>query len=454
MRRRLLLAATPLLALVLLALAVPAAIATAGVNSADLVRDRVGDASRFATALLTAPRGDDARLIAELDDYALLYETPVWLLTREGSVVHAAGGAPEPPESALDEITAVLTGRTPATPGIVWPWGPESVSIVAPIGYDSQVVAALVLDAPTDRVRRATGLAWLAIALLGLVPAAIACWLLWPLSRWVLRPVGQLERFAVDMARGDLDARVPADAGPPELRTLARSFNSMADVVSRTVTRQRQFVSDASHQLRTPLAGARLSVENLTPHLADAPDAQDSYRDAIDGLERMTGMVSGLLAATELEARPTGVAAIEESLVPASARWTETGERAGIRVTASYEPATVIDPAGGLVAVVDELVDNAVRLSGAGAIDIRGRRAGDRYVVSVTDDGAGFTADERAAATQRFWRSPKSQNVPGTGLGLGIVRQVIGDVGGDLVLDDAPGGGLRVIVEVPLVPPR
>lgn len=456
MRRRLLVAVAPVVLLLLLAVGIPVAGTVADRHTADLGSDRLGDGSRFAVAALTALAAEDEgslqRLRAELDAYASLYDSPVWLVDREAAVLHGTDDAP-PPAVVRDALEDVLAGQSPALPARVWPWSGPTTHVVVPVGRDSQVIAALVLQAPTATARATILGEWALLGGLLAVPAALLLLGLWPLSRWLMRPVEDLERSAVAVAGGDLDARAATASGPPELRGLGRTFNLMVESVSTTVQRQQEFLADASHQLRNPIASTRLAVENLQPHLDEDPVAEQTYRDAIDDVERMTAVVEGLLAATRLQTRPAQVSTVREALGSRERHWRAVCDDAGLPLDVSLADLdhSVLEPTGGMAAAVDELLSNAVRLSGATRLRVEGGADPDSggYRLAVVDDGHGLTPDERDRATQRFWRSPRVQNVTGTGLGLTILTQVLADVGGRLDLEEAPGGGLTVALLLP-----
>ncbi|MDT9592886.1 HAMP domain-containing sensor histidine kinase [Nocardioides zeae] len=462
MRRRLLQVLLPLLALLVVGISVPAATAIAERHTGELVADRINDASRLSVAAFAALSGGAGieggieRLAAELDDYAELYDTGVWLVDRDRELLHAAGaGTPPLPAGADGALDQVLAGQSPEVARTVWPWQTAGELIVAPVGRDSQVVAALVLDVPVTAVRHATLLDWGVLALALLVPLGAAVALVGPTTRWLLRPVHALESTAAEVASGDLEARAAADTGPPELRTLGRSFNTMVDAVRTTVERQQAFLGDAAHQLRNPVASLRLSVENLEAHVDRRdPEARATYADAIDDLDRMSGVIDGMLAATRFQNRPSRETPAGEALEPGRAGWLARCAEAGLEAEVVVaDPGTrIVEPTGGLVACVDELVANAVRLSGGTRVLVRAGRGGaGAYRVEVVDDGRGLDAQEREAATRRFWRSPRVQNVAGTGLGLTILGQVSADAGGRLELAETPGGGLTATLVLRVV---
>jgi signal transduction histidine kinase len=329
----------------------------------------------------------------------------------------------------------------------VWPWEQVNLVVVEPVGRDSEVVAAVVTISPTDSLRSAILRQWGLLALAGLVPMLGVVAVAWPMSRWVLRPVRRLDDATAALAGGQLDARADELGGPPELRRLATSFNVMVDVVGRALRRQRAFVSDASHQLRNPLASLRLAVDNLAPHVTD--DAgREAQRIAVDEAEEMGRVLDTLLAATRLDsasaAEPVEVDSLLATHVP--------GWRAlagDMRLDIAVPPGLrALEPPGGLGSVLDELVGNAIRLSGGTRVRVWGRTADGRVELHVTDDGAGLTDQERADAVRRFWRAPRHQNIAGTGLGLAICAELIGSAGGELELLPAEPHGLDAVVRL------
>ncbi|GEC28475.1 signal transduction histidine kinase [Pseudonocardia autotrophica] len=449
-------AIAPLLVLLMLGVLVPTAGTVAERHTATLVADRLSDASRFSVLALTALTGGTAlqadlvRLRAELDEYADLYDTPMWFLDREQQVLHATDGTP-PPAEATARLTGVLAGQLPPVERTVWPWRVEPELVVTPVGRDSQVVAALVLAVPTDSVRARILGDWALLGGLFALVATLAVWLVGPMTRWILRPVADLERSAAAVRAGQLDTRAAPDSGPPELRNLSAGFNDMVDAVRRTIERQQRFVADAAHQLRNPIASVRLSVENLEPHLGTDADARVAYSDAVDDLERMSSVLSSMLAATAVADRPAGAGPVGAAIGQRGSSWRAVVEDAGMTFAEDLAGTStrVREPTGGLAAAVDELVANAVRLSRGSTVTVRGRPDGSGYRIEVADDGRGLDENGRRRATERFWRSPHDQNVPGTGLGLAIVAQVLDDAGGALELAETPGGGLTAVVRVP-----
>jgi len=261
--------------------------------------------------------------------------------------------------------------------------------------------------------------------------------------------VRRLDEATAAVAGGRLDARADEVGGPPELRSLARSFNTMVDVVGRALRRQREFVADASHQLRNPLASLRLAVDNLEPHVSGEAGLE-AQRIAVDEAEEMGRVLDTLLAATRLDsasaAEPVEVDALLATHVPG---WRALAQEAGMVLRVDVAPGLrVLEPPGGLGSVLDELVGNAIKLSGGTEVLVRAEAGGDAVELHVVDDGTGLDETERADALSRFWRSTQHQNIPGTGLGLAICAELISSAGGELRLDAAEPHGLDAVVRL------
>ncbi|HEY8372844.1 MAG TPA: HAMP domain-containing sensor histidine kinase [Pseudonocardiaceae bacterium] len=454
MLRRLLLVLVPLLVLLAAALGVPLGVAVAQRETQEVYLDRLTDAGRFASLAENAlASGRVSALHDELRRYDELYGISAALVAPGGRVLLASRPEPDLSEDAVAEgLADAFAGYRPAAPGVVWPWDSRPLVVVEPVGRDSEVVAAVVTVSPTASLRAEVLRQWGLLGVIGLLPLVALVAAAWPVSRWVLRPVRRLDEATAAVASGRLDIRADLD-GPPELRRLAHSFNTMVDVVGRALRRQRAFVSDASHQLRNPLASLRLAVENLAPHL-QGEEARAAHQLAVEEAAEMGRVLDALLAATRLESAaastPVDVDELVAGRVPA---WRASAERAGLRLHIEIPPGLrVLEPPGGLGSVLDELVSNAVRLSGGSRVTVRAVLGDGAVELHVVDDGDGLSEEERTAALERFWRSPRHQNVPGTGLGLAICAELVSTAGGRLWLEPAPPRGLAAVVRLPKAP--
>ncbi|WP_456245382.1 ATP-binding protein [Longispora urticae] len=447
-----LLVLVPLLVGLFAALGVPLAAYIAQRETQTVYLDRLADADRFASLADDALRRDRTEaLTAELRRYSDLYGIDVGLFSVDGRLLDSSRTAPRTDSPAVAEALATaLAGYRPDRVDAVWPWRDAPMVVVEPVGRDSGVIAAVVLVAPTGDLRSTILGRWGLLFGLGLVPLALVVAVAVPLARWVLRPVRELDSATIAIAAGRLDARAATVTGPPELRRLATSFNTMAGTVARILRLQRTFVADASHQLRNPLASLRLAVEVLGPHVA--PEGRAAHADAVAEAGELERVVEALLALTEVEgAAPLGTPQPLSDVFAAHVRrWDPQVTAAGMRLVTDVAPGLATHaPPDGLGSVLDELVDNAARLSGGTVLTVGAVLDGDRVVLTVRDDGAGLTAEERSRAAGRFWRGAAHQNLPGTGLGLAICSELVAAWGGELSLHALEPRGLEVRIALP-----
>ncbi|WP_430502560.1 ATP-binding protein [Micromonospora trifolii] len=466
MHRRLLVVLVPLAVLLVAALGVPLSITVAEREMQETYVNRLNDVGRFASLAETAlSTGRTEALQQELTRYHELYGIPVALIDTSGAVLLGPADAYRKAaraEAALPRIvTAALAGAR-SEPSWEWaPWDDSALVVAEPVGRDSEVVGAVVTISDLSRTRELILVRWARLAGLGLLPLLALTAVAWPVSAWVLRPVRKLDAATSRISEGDLTIRADDEAGPIELRRLARSFNTMMDAVENAAQRQRAFVSDASHQLRNPLTSLRLAVESLAPHLRPEGDGQQVYDVAVDELKAMQRMLNSLQASARMESmRTASPVALDEVLATRVDRWRALTANAGQTLAVDVPPGLrLLEPPGGLGSILDELISNALRLSDAQAVEVTAG-AGDGAVVTVAvrDDGQGIDVPERAQALQRFWRSPRHQNVSGTGLGLAICADLIGAAGGELRLEeglprpDGSGHGLAAVVVLPVAP--
>ena len=340
----------------------------------------------------------------------------------------------------------------------------ELVYVAVPVADRGSVVGGLRLTYITDPIDSATRRYWLFLASMAVVSIAAVALLGMMLARWLARPIDRLEDAAVALGAGHLGSRVEDPKGPEELKALAKSFNRTAARLQELVTSQDAFVADASHQLRTPLTGLRLRLENLESDVAEV--AREDLDAALAEVDRMARMVDGLLTLARADrgapgsVAPLDVRPIVEERV---ATWAPFAEERGIRLQSAVTGATwVMGDSDRLTQVFDNLVANALdALDDGGAVTLwADPRVGETPTVEihVTDDGPGMTPHERSRAFDRFWRADprRSGDFGGSGLGLPIVAKLVRADGGSVRLDESPGGGLDAVVTlaaVELLPP-
>jgi signal transduction histidine kinase len=322
--------------------------------------------------------------------------------------------------------------------------------VAVPVASQGRILGAVRITVPSSTVDERVRETWWRLAALSAVVLATVGAVGLILARSVTRPVLQLDEAARRLASGDLDARVGAVEGAPELARLAEQFDATADRLQQMVDAQRRFVGDASHQLRTPLAALRLRLETMQT----APGEEATRDAAIAEVDRLSRLVQSLLelarstdaepVVTEVDLRPIVDERRDAWLEAARAREIDL-----VVLGPSSVSAVAVD--GAVEQVLDNLIANALAVAPAGstielALDPGPTATTHGPVLRVTDQGPGLPPDQRARATSRFWRAPDAPP-GGTGLGLAIVDHLVMAGGGHLELEAGPGGvGLRATV--------
>ncbi|MZD05519.1 HAMP domain-containing protein [Streptomyces sp. SID5785] len=308
---------------------------------------------------------------------------------------------------------------------------------------DVTVFAGAPLSAERSAVTTTSRAMLIGFPLLLVVVAAVT----WLVTRRALRPVeGIRAEMAAITASRDLGRRVPVPGTHDEVARLARTTNETLAALEDSVERQRRFVADASHELRSPIASLRtqLEVGAAHPALLDVPGA-------VEDTVRLQELAADLLLLARLDAgeRPAGTAVDVAALVRE-----ELSQRAGDRVPVSVsvqgERTRVTGSRGQLARVVTNLVDNAQRHARTTVrVTVEGESG--RVLVAVADDGDGVPEAERERVFERFVRldDARSRDGGGAGLGLAIARDVAERHGGTLTVATAPGGGALFTLGLP-----
>lgn len=275
----------------------------------------------------------------------------------------------------------------------------------------------------------------------------------WVLVGRALRSVEGIRRTVADIDARALAARVEVPPTRDEIAALASTMNAMLDRLQVSDRAQRAFVSDASHELRSPLATVSTAAE-LAGRTSD-PATRDRLIATINAeLTRMRSLVANLMALARADAHDsTGVAADVDldDLVEREAQRLRT--TSALRVGVRIEPVRVrADPAR-IVQPLRNLVDNAERHA-RGAIDLTVLRDGDEAVVRVDNDGPVIPVESRERVFERFVRldESRSRDAGGSGLGLAIARAELVSQGGDVSVVDHPQGWCRFEIRLPIEP--
>ncbi|HEV7908999.1 MAG TPA: HAMP domain-containing sensor histidine kinase [Pseudonocardiaceae bacterium] len=459
MRSRLLGIVLSLVVLVLLGMGIPLGRGVASAEQQRLFLDRLTDTSRFSS-IAQRPLIDDqpSLLTPELERYDQLYGIGVAVLDRDPkTVVASRSGLDTSSPDVADAVNSALAGRLPDAPALVMPWDDKQLVLAEPVLVDGEVRGVVVTSSPTDKTRLRVLIWWTVLLVSSLLVLGLAVLAALPVVRWTLRPVRRLDdatgKLLAAVVSGQPVQPVGADSGPPELRKLSRSFDQMAANLGDALAAQRAFVADASHQLRNPLTALKLRLSNLEGHVD--PEAEVHQIAALSETDRLNRILDELLSMARAESSSVDPVAVDVDRAVAGrlAAWTPAAASKDVHLVLDGEPGgTALAPPRGVEAVLDALLDNALKFTGESTlihVDVRRRDGVVR--IAVRDHGPGLQDDELERATDRFWRSPTHQNVPGSGLGLSIVRRIVERVDGEVRLERPDGGGLRVVVQIPAV---
>jgi signal transduction histidine kinase len=348
--------------------------------------------------------------------------------------------------SSRPEFISALKGNIAAGTRHSSTLGTDLIFVAVPISSGGVVRGAVRITYPTSALDSRVRRYWLLLAAIGGVVLGAATVVGLRFARTLTEPLSALEETAAAVGAGDLQARAPADSGPPEIRALASEFNDTVSRLEALLHSQDEFVADASHQLRTPLAALRLRLENLERDVGES--GKDDLAGALAELGRLSRLVDGLLALARADAaKPAPVAVDVRGIVAArvDARSPELVGR-GVLVDVRLEaPLRALATPGALEQILDNLLSNALAVSQPGdTIAIDGHRSTGGVVLHIRDHGPGMSAEQRSRAFDRFWRAGSPGG--GTGLGLAIVRRLVTGDDGEIALREAEGGGLDVVI--------
>lgn len=265
----------------------------------------------------------------------------------------------------------------------------------------------------------------------------------WVGARWLAQPINRLAAAAHDLGQNIHRPPLPED-GTTECRQASRVFNQMQARIRQQLDERDRFVAAVSHDLRTPLTRLRLRVENIT-------DPQERHLLGRD-IAEMNAMISATLDYLGGSANPEPLAQLDiQALVESLA---DDQQACGHRVSVQGHANPLPAQAGALRRCLDNLVGNAIRYGGNAEITLHD--TGTTVTIAVRDHGPGLPDSELSRVLVPFYRVEGSRNrhSGGVGLGLSIAHDIVQRHGGKLQLDNAPGGGLLVLVELPRPAPE
>lgn len=294
----------------------------------------------------------------------------------------------------------------------------------------------------------------------GVVALVLSLFLVFVMGWWIASPLRKIAAAAGSVAAGDAHP-IPLE-GPAEVKQLASAFNEMTSRVQTGLQSQRDFVANVSHELKTPLTSIQGFAQAILDGTASTPeDLKQAAGIISDEAARMNRLVLDLLTLARLEAgtanlkrTPLDLAALLRGVAE---KLTPQARSAQVTLQVEVQPLPgLIGDEDRLAQVFTNLLDNAIKYSGGGAVRLAARRAGDQVEVSVADNGPGLSPEDQARIFERFYQADKSRRGGagrGVGLGLAIAREIVAAHGGTIQVASALGKGSNFVVRLPIVRP-
>lgn len=422
-----------------------------------LERDAFILAGRVEEALEEGTATGDRAIGALVARYSATEQMRVVIVDADGLSVASSdpgrGGGED--FSNRPEFASALTGQPTTGERESVTLGEELFYVAVPVLSGDDVVGAVRISAPAKMVDDRAASRVRSLFVVAGISLLIAIGVALLFASYVTRPLERLRSATASLSRGDLSQRADVDSGPPEVRELANTFNTMAERTEQLVDQQRTFAGTASHQLRTPLTALRLRLDQLASGPDETVVAQ--AEGAIAETDRLRRMIEGLLALSRAEGRTETVEVDLDAVVAERVEnWSPLADEHGVRLVARpVGPLEVLALDGALEQIIDNLIDNALDVAPEGStITVGVINPSERTVeLHVIDEGPGLSDEQLGLAFDRFWRAAGAAP-GGTGLGLAIVRELARAGGGDAELRHAPSGGIDATITLPRPPHR
>jgi signal transduction histidine kinase len=351
------------------------------------------------------------------------------------------------------EIQAALGGRVSQGRRFSETLNESVLYTAVPIVLGDRVGGAVRVTQNVDAIDRRVRRDVLGLVGIGLIALVLGLAFAWFLAGTLARPLQRLAATARRVEAGELGARADPE-GSREHREVAQAFNDMTDRLEHVLAAQREFVANASHQLRTPLTGLRLRLEAAS--LKAGPELSEELDAAEREVDRLARLLTALLTLAREGDRPPPrqAVSVSESVERAVERWEERAAQTGhgLRLDCRDSGLAAVSEED-LAIVLDNLVENALVYStDEGTITLQCDREGAEVVVAVEDEGPGLQAGEEEQVFERFARGSRGQTAHGTGLGLAIVATLARRWGGSARIANRPAGGARAEIRLPTAP--
>lgn len=413
-----------------------------------LERDSFIIAGNSAVAVAVPSATHSAELDALLANYKATSEAVVLVTDKNGVIVAATDPKIKPGDSfsSRPEIETALGGEVASGERYSQTLNYRIFYVAVPILAGKHVLGTVRVTFPSSVVDDIVASRLRGIAIVASITLILALLVALVLATSVTKRLRNLQEVTEKFSDGDYETRADVSTGASEIKSLARSFNKMADQLTRLLEQQRAFAADASHQLRTPLTALQLRLERVVELINSDPNgANERLEAAMVETDRLQNVVEGLLvlsrASAELspELHTYNIANIAAERVT---NWSALASESNVKIEfEGPQTALVLAVPGALEQVIDNFIDNALEIVVAETtITVRIDRAFDTTTLHVLDEGPGLPEEDLEKAFNRFWRARSDAN--GSGLGLAIVERLVTASGGQVKLENRHPHGL------------
>lgn len=398
-----------------------------------------------------------AQVMEMLDEGSL---TRVMITDTEGLVLYdsASVGETAPRYLLVQELVRALNGQDVFSCN--YSAGAFRSTAATPVLYRNAIIGGIYLyEYDSEQGDIISGLQQ-NLFRISLVLLALALLISALLSRTMTRRISKLIAGIAQLQKGEYNARVQV-SGRDELATLATAFNDMTERLQTTDEIRRRFVSDASHELKTPLASIKLLTDSIVQNRdMDTDTIQEFVQDIGSEADRLTRITEKLLALTRLDnatdaPKPRSAVDLGDVLSDALHMLTPLADRQSISIHLQLEEGCIVrSSADELYQVLFNLVENAIKYNHPGGkIWLNARKHDRSVIITVEDTGIGIPPQDQDKIFDRFYRVDKarSREAGGTGLGLSIVRDTLVHNGGTIHVSNREEGGSIFTVTLPLM---
>ncbi|MBR0366161.1 MAG: HAMP domain-containing histidine kinase, partial [Clostridia bacterium] len=332
----------------------------------------------------------------------------------------------------------------------------KAMTVSVPIEYNGEVVGGVYLAENVSSITETISTIRTSLIIFSVLIVFVVGFMSVATSRIITQPISEFIEVAEAISKGDFSRRAKVK-GMREVAQMGEALNYMCDELNALDEKRRNFVSDVSHELKTPMAGIKLLCDSLIE--ADNPDmatVREFLGDMSEEIDRLTRLINKLLVLSRLDAKSglcisqVDITALAGGVVRSLQK---IADEKDILLSSYIEPEIVTDTDyDKLYESVYNIAENAIKYTPErGSVDVSVKRSDGNIVIMVEDTGPGIPDSEKTKVFERFYRldDSRARDTGGTGLGLAITKEAIQLLGGSIELVDGAGGGSRFIIRLP-----